>query len=380
MENAIWNGKIYTATEISESYELEKDIRKASGRKELICPDPDCHSPILRYCHGEIKNAFFAHRDNCACDYAQFDKGNTQLIRQVKSILYNSFSEKGFDVKIEVKILPRHYTDLLFTMPDKKKIAVELGTQATTASKIEYLTKAYSDIGVEIKWIVISNSNTPIKENKTFFIKRYLLNESKNKDLLILNLSGTEITQYVLDPNEYLFKGKVFSSKNYPDFYCEKVPLSSLTIEDNEITISGFHLRYKDWLAKKKRAFNKKTEQLEEHLKQRESENREFRKMFSREKIEIVDPLYNNKHKETTRIIENTATTISYDERRQSILSVIDQQKKPVKDEFGKRWIRCEKCGAVETEEKFWTYGGENHVNLGTCYECTKREDVQDKR
>ena len=36
MENAKWNGKFYTATEIAESYELEKIIRKASGRKELV--------------------------------------------------------------------------------------------------------------------------------------------------------------------------------------------------------------------------------------------------------------------------------------------------------------------------------------------------------
>ena len=62
MENAIWLGRRYTAAEIAESYELEKSIRKASGRKELRCPDPDCSSPVLRYCHGEIKCAFFARR------------------------------------------------------------------------------------------------------------------------------------------------------------------------------------------------------------------------------------------------------------------------------------------------------------------------------
>ena len=84
MENALWNGKLYTAAEIAESYELEKSVRKASGRKELRCPDADCPSPVLRYCHGEIKSAFFAHLDNCTCDYAEFDKENTQLMRKVK--------------------------------------------------------------------------------------------------------------------------------------------------------------------------------------------------------------------------------------------------------------------------------------------------------
>ena len=118
MEYAIWNGKLYTATEIAESYELEKTIRKASRRKELRCVDTDCSSPILRYCHGEIKCAFFAHLDNCTCDYAEFDKGNTPLMRQVKRTICDNFASRGFDVQLEVKLLPRHYTHLLFTMPN----------------------------------------------------------------------------------------------------------------------------------------------------------------------------------------------------------------------------------------------------------------------
>ena len=151
MENALWNGKSYTATEIADSYELEKSIRKASGRKELRCPDADCPSPVLRYCHGEIKSAFFAHLDNCTCDYAEFDRENTQLMRTVKRTIYESFVAQGYDVQLEVKLLPRHYTHLLFTMPTGKKIAVELGTQRTTANRIDYLSEQYERIGVDVK-------------------------------------------------------------------------------------------------------------------------------------------------------------------------------------------------------------------------------------
>lgn len=55
MENCLWNGKALIATEVAQIYELEKEIRKASGRKEICCPDPECQHPILRYCHGEKK-------------------------------------------------------------------------------------------------------------------------------------------------------------------------------------------------------------------------------------------------------------------------------------------------------------------------------------
>jgi len=51
----------------------------------------------------------------------------------------------------------------------------------------------------------------------------------------------------------------------------------------------------------------------------------------------------------------------------------MDQQTEQVRDVTGARWIRCELCGSVETEDKFWSYGGANHVNLGTCYKCGKK-------
>ena len=160
MEKALWKGQLYNAADISESYELEKTIRKASGRKELRCPDADCPSPILRYCHGEIKTAFFAHLDNCTCDYAEFDKENTHLMRKVKRIIYDSFVAQGYAVQLEVKLLPRHYTHLLFTMPSGKKIAVELGTQRTTANRIDYLSEQYASIGVTEAMVESNNARS----------------------------------------------------------------------------------------------------------------------------------------------------------------------------------------------------------------------------
>lgn len=264
MENAMWKGRVYTATEVSQSYELEKEIRKASGRGELKCTDPDCPNPILKYCHGEIKNPYFAHLNNCNCDYAEFDKGNTQFMRSVKRSLYEIFVAKGYDVQFEVKVLPHHYTHLLFTMEDGKKIAIELGTQRTTANKIETLSSQYDDMGIEYRWIVISDSNTPTDEDKTFFIKRYQLNESRLKDILIINLEGTEVTQYIVDSNQYLFRWKPLHSENYPDYYLETGSLTDLAFEDDALTLSGFHERYNEWLKKKKKAFDKKVAQLEE--------------------------------------------------------------------------------------------------------------------
>jgi hypothetical protein len=390
MENAIWNGKFYTATEIANSYELEKNIRKASGRKELRCVDPDCNSPILRYCHGEIKCAFFAHLDNCSCDYAEFDKENTQVMRDVKRTIFENFTSRGFDVQLEVKLLPRHYTHLLFTMPSGKKIAVELGTQRTTANRIDYLSEQYKNIGIDVKWIVISNSQTPVKENETFFIKRYLLNESQRKDILILNWDGTEITQYVVDPNEYLYNGNSLHSTNYPDIYSETSSLSDIVFEDEELSIAGFHSRYQDWLITKRAAFDKKIAQMEEetrrreeYLRQRQAElEKQARKQegFTQQRLAMLEQASSKYAKQnpikSKQNLEALATSntappppkMSYDERRKSILPLMDQVTKQVRDSTGALWIKCEKCGAIETEGEFVSY----KFNRGRCRKCNK--------
>lgn len=294
MENALWNGQCYTAADVAESYELEKTIRKASERKELRCPDADCPSPILRYCHGKIiKSAYFAHLDNCTCDYAEFDKTNTPLIRMVKRIIYNSFASKGYDVQLEVKVVPKHYTHLLFTLSSGKKVAVELGTPRTTADKIEYLAEQYSAIGIDAQWIVINNAQTPAKENEAYFIERYRLNESKRKDVLVLSRDGTKITQYILDPNKYLYRGNPIRSNNYPEIYREVAGLDVLAFEEDELTIQGFHARYNEWLKKKRRAFEKKIAQCEaEEVAWRERQRRE---QTIRQSL-YSNPTYRNQH------------------------------------------------------------------------------------
>lgn len=282
MENAIWNDKVVIALDVSKNYEQEKEIRMASGRKELRCPDPFCKNPLLKYCHGEIKNAYFAHLDNCKCDYADFDKENTSLMRELKLKIYDSFRSRGYNVQMDVKLLEHHYTHLLITLHNNTQIGIELGTQRMTANRMEYLTTEYKKKGIHIKWLVISNKQEPVKESETFFMKRYQMNESAKKDLLILNWNGTELAQHIEDTNEYLYKGRAIHSNNYPDFYCEYKNLESLVIEDGELSIEGFHKRYNEWLAKKENAFKKWVQNRE--LKEKEAEL--LRKKYEQERLE----------------------------------------------------------------------------------------------
>lgn len=386
MENALWNGELLLASEIAENYKLEKEIRKASGRKELRCPDSECQHSVLRYCHGEIKEAFFAHLSNEKCDYARFDKGSTQTTRNIRRIVYDNFKSKGYKVHPEVKILDHHYTHLLFDMTDGSQIAVEIGTQRLSANKMDSLTDEYRKKGIAVKWIVIGNPNNPVRENQTFFLKRYLLNESKNKDLLVVSSDGAEMAQYTCDPNKYKYKGQILSSDNYPDTYTEYATLSDLTFENGELTFAGYHDRYQEWLRKKRAAFNKKVARLEEETRKRIEElnrQRQREKCLRKEKQE--QRLKDKSHQMSTAHRASVADVrkeqkppiavkqCDTDEQaRQEVIPHLMQQEKQVHDSRGRRWIKCELCGAVETDDSFSSYGGINRINLGTCYNCKR--------
>lgn len=379
MENARWNGQLLIASEIAKDYSLEKEIRKASGHKELRCPDPECQNPILRYCHGEKKDAFFAHLNNEHCDYADFDRENTQIMRTVRRTIYEQFKNKGFQVYPEVKILDHHYTHLLIDMDEGNKIAIEIGTQRITANRIDALTDAYRKKGIAVKWIVIDNTDFNVRESQTYFLKRYLFNESKNKDLLVVAWDGKEVAQYKVDPNQYEYNGRIFTSSNYPETYFEHAPIEELTIDSEELTLAGYNERYEKWLLRKRSAFEKRIMQLEEENKRRMEE-------LQRQEKEIREQQLLSRSYQQKLYVANTTASLNpvdsvstkhespnraYNQCEEEILSLIEQQDTPAFDSMGRRWIKCEKCGCIGTDAIFISYGGENHVNLGICYNCS---------
>lgn len=186
---------------------------------------------------------------------------------------------------------------------------------------------------------------------KLFFIKRYLLNESNKKDILILNWSGTEITQYVVDPNEYLYSGKQIALDGYSDIYSETSCLSSLVFEDEELSIEGFYSRYQEWLSKKKKSFDDKVAQTKAISQNRLSS----RYIYNPNSKYGYNPYSQNSCSEYS----NSTSTYSDDYKRSTSKT----------DEIGfigNKRVRCELCGFVGTRKDFWFYKGES----GECNKC----------
>ena len=371
MENAVWNGKEIMATEISKEYAIEKEIRKASGRKELRCPDSDCKNPTLKYCHGEKKEAYFSHINNEHCDYALFDKENNQAMRNIRHLLYEHFISKGFDVKPEVKVFKKHYAHLLFNF-DNKAVALEIGTQQTSANKLDRIMQEYESMDMSVIWIVADNAQTFIKENETFFIKRYALNETDTRDLIIISWNGENIAQHRLDTNRYYHNDHEIVSENYPPIFSEYSSLGELTISNGRLSLEGFGGRYDVWLDKKQKAFRKKIIALNEEQKAEEIRIKELNERLKRGQADLASIMPTRAIPQAQPKISKEELLATYEERKKEILLIIDQADIPARDSNNQRWVKCKLCGLVDTEEHFSSYGGKGlEANRGTCRKCS---------
>ena len=369
MEFAFWNNKKISAMQIAEDYELEKEIRDASRQQKLCCPDPECKQPVLRYCHGEVKGPYFAHKNNADCDYAQFDKNSPDEIRNVRKELFKHFSNAGYKVKMEEKVLPHHYTQLLFTDENGQQTAVEIGTNHTGKHYVEELSEEYKKQNILLRWIVLSDVDKQIEENQVGFLKRYLLNESSNKDLIVINKEGNIVTQYRMDIRKYIFYGRPIESDNYPKVYFETANLEDLILEDNEFKIKGFDELYSKWLSRKDKAFKKKC--------QAEIDKIERLKGYKQQGEQLKQKQQNKNDQNSLAEAERESPTIndkSYEACKAEILPRMNQTEEQVWDSNGRRWIKCRICGKIDTSDKFPSFGGPHALTLGICKECKKKD------
>ena len=368
MEYAFYENEICIAKEIAKNFETESKIRKASKNKRLLCLDPNCENRILKYCHGEKKAAHFAHINNCSCEYEKFEGETVQSIHCVKEKLYQHFKAREFNVRINAKVYPHHFAHLLFVLPNDKKLALELITIKTNAEHLENLSKKYANANIEVKWMVVSDLHTKAPEDETYYAKRYLLNENNKKDIIILNEHATKITQYVIDPNKYLFNGHELSLENYPPIFSKVGTLNDLVLENNEFTIKNFHQEYEKWLLNKKKVFEKQKKELELE-EQKEQERQEKREKERQEKIKQENA---DAYKRQNSFDEKASKEM----RQNSLFSRQSPRYNPnvIKTKY------CRICREIYPIEEFRnTFEDIGIYDFGECRYCIEFQEEQEK-
>lgn len=127
---------------------------------------------------------------------------------------------------------------------------------------------------------------------------------------------------------------------------------------------------------KQRRIFREK----EQEQRRQEAEKNRQKYLVQIEQQRILEAEVERKRKEQ-RALELKAKEEREKAIRECTIEKIDKiidndQEHPFRDPAGNRWVRCEYCGRIFPEANFVIYGGANHVNLGTCKECSKKSEI----
>lgn len=252
MEKALWKNENIYASTVKESYEFEKLIREASSKGELRCPDTNCESPVLKYCHGNKKRPYFAHKYVSDCDYDKYDRYNSEIINNIKFLIFEHLTKNGFKADVDKKVFEHQYAHIA-VFKDVGFLAVELVSDSVTSRKINRVSDQYKTNDIPVQFLVVGDYVLLENESDSNFIRRFSLNETFNNNLLVINENGAEIYQYRMDSFNYTYCGARLP--DYESVYYEKSDFEELTFENGFLTISGFDDRYNNWYNQKQSRF-----------------------------------------------------------------------------------------------------------------------------
>lgn len=287
MEKAIWNGKEIIAFSVADDYETEKVVRRASSRRELLCPDENCEHRVLKYCHGDKKQAYFAHLQNSNCEYEKYDNETEDYVKNIKQILFNHFSELGYDVKIDQKLIAHHYSHIVIYQ-DQKVFPIQIITKFSEFSRIMDIYESFKANGISANWIVTDANfgDSFYAENELNFAKRFSLNEGNRNSLLTINLSGEQVAQYRVDENNYVFDGKYCLTSDYPRVFKKIGKVNDLVFNNGNVLLKHFDFDYEKFISLKMSKFEARVIEMKaEKEALRLREEREIAAEAERERI-----------------------------------------------------------------------------------------------
>ena len=237
MKKALLNGNVIWAHEISQDHLVEEQIRRASSNNELLCTDPECASPTLQYRHGDKKAPYFAHKKNCNCDYAKFDKEQKPEYDSLTNLLKKHFEKNGYIVSLEEKLIQGHYSPFVITL-DNKQIAFEYTTPRITLKQIEKLEQAYHNKNITLQWIIVDTKTSHSSEKELCCIKRHLVNSSLY-DNSFIQFNPTDDT---------LYQCKLNTVKGFKLFNKSNIPFDNLFLNETKLSTKEFEKEYALWV------------------------------------------------------------------------------------------------------------------------------------
>lgn len=277
---------------------------------------------------------------NTECDYDKFDMNDSVVLKELRINLFNHFTALGYKVETEYKLLKHHYSPV-FCSKENESFVIEMGDSRTTMGYVEKLQRKYKLKQIPIKWLV-GEETLFLRENGVSFLKRFLLNESKNNDFILVD--GNVIMQYRLDK-------KVYKLDGYSEIYKEKATLKELCVVNGELSINGFDSRFLIWQNKKEVAIEEELTRREELQKERERQ--ELKRKEEQEKQALIRKQLEKERAERTI---NAQANIVQKQTREYASTYT----------YGTKIYTCTQCGKKAEDGKFYMTQGDT----GLCWEC----------
>lgn len=371
---------IYTVVDGQQINIPEKlnNLRAKSRNNELFCPCGCGANLVLVAGDRNLREQHFRIKDG------EFE-GNCHMVTEGKTSVNSKIVLKCWlDDKLQVddiqsRVPINHINDsnrkYEFTFLSKeKRIALSYCHERVNLSSEKFEILEDNSKGIKIIYIVDAKNGGCSGQ----YPEALMRVQDKQSYCLLLQVNNINYTEAMMKA--------VYYNKNEYGLW-EEIELVSGKLKEFEIGVNGL-ISYDGksidetlttYLKKLEEIKRLNRERLEAERLRREEEHKRFLEEEEKRKVERQkqqEELQRQRETEKLRLQlleEERQAEIKRREEyfKRNMAENFSQQTVQVKDAEGNRWIKCEFCGLIAKENEFVSYGGMNHVNLGTCKKCS---------
>lgn len=385
---ALCNGKyigietIYTVINGQQINIPEKieALRAKSRNKELFCPC-GCGANLvlvagdknLRRQHFKIKDGEF----NQVCSVVTEGKTSVDSKIVLKCWLDDKLKAEDMEARVLIHAVDDVDRKYEFSyLSQSKKIAISYCHERVNLSDEKLGILESNSRGIHIIYIVDSQNGGSVGQYPESLMKV----QSKQGYCLLLTVGKVDYNEAELKAVFYvqnidgLWQEVTFAEGLLRDFCINDdgqiLYLNELLTSKLSEAKSEFALSIEREKVRREEEDKRKREEYRKQQEEAEKERRCQAEEIAKHRAEIEEK---RRLEEKRRQVERRQREEDFKRNMESNFS---QQETQVRDANGNRWIKCEICGKIAMENKFNSYGGIGHINLGICKECSSNRRV----
>ena len=381
---------IYTVVDGKQINIPEKihDLRKKSRSRELFCPCGCGSNLVLVAGDRNLREQHFRIRDdgnehNCHA----VEEGDVSI--ESKVVLKCWLDEKLDHSEIQTRVAIREVDDssrkyeFSFLLPERK-IALSYSHKRENLSEEKIRILESNKLQYRVFYVVDISNNGCDGQYPEWLMKI----QQAQGYCLLLRIDGIEYDRATM-ASIYYFKDLDGSWKEQT--ICEG-SLKEYRFDENKNLLFRSRLieerkseieerlriereRFLEWKAEQVRREKQEQERIQAQIREREAEHRRQQEVYRQEQIRRAEEINARRKAAEARKKKEEEQRLEQKKRQEEMFAkhleeLLSQQETQVRDADGNRWVKCEYCGKIATENMFSSYGGPGRVNLGTCREC----------